>query len=204
MSVARLVRFLVGIVAAAILLAIVLPFIGVPFSRFLPPAHVWDKAQGYARGVVTDKFYSVTGNPFNVGGRLYFVDYAFYGKAAQGSAGAKSATPPTYYGQVKVSKDEYDAVLVPKDSAQTGKANASDKVAVVPGQDVRVKYEVSNPEINGTTALLENSNWVTWGGRSVTGAANNFSGWLVWVIVALALGYGIMLLLERFGGRENI
>ncbi len=204
MSAARVIRYVVGVIVAAILLAIALPLMGVPSSRFLPPAHVWDVAKGYARGEITDKFYSVTGNPFNVGGQLYFVDYSFYGKAPQTNGQAPAKQTQLFYGKVKVDKNEYDAVQLPKGNTTADKAYPNQKIPVVTGQYVRVKYEVTAPEINGTQALSVNGNWVAWGGRSVAGAANLWSGWLVWVVVALALGYGLMLLLERFGGRENI
>ncbi len=204
MSAARLIRYLVGAIVAAILLAIILPFAGVPSSRFLPPPHVWDVAKGYTRGVITDKFYSETNNPFNVGAHIYHVDYAFNAKAPVGNGQTPPAKTTLYYGQVVVDKNQYDAVLLPKESTAADKAKSDEKVPVVPGQVVRVKYEVTAPEINGTQALLINGSWVAWGGRSTIGAANMLSGWLVWVVLALGLGYGIMLLLERFGGRENI
>lgn len=203
MSIARVIRFLVGVLLAAILLAIVLPFVGVPSSRFLPPAHVWSVAKGYTRGEVTDKFYTETANPFNVGTHVFHVDYAFNAKAPQSLGQAPTAKMTLYYGQVIVTQDEFNAVQVPKDST-SDKAKGGEKVAVAPGQSVRVKYEPSAPEVNGTQALLVSGNWLAWGGRSTTGAANILSGWLVWVLAALAGGYGIMLVLERFSGRENI
>lgn len=203
MSAARILRFLVGVLIAAVLLAIVLPVVGVPSSRFLPPAHVWNVAKGYTRGEITDKFYTESGNPFTVGAHAYHVDYAFNAKPPAGAqAGGKQA--PVVYGQVVVDKNEYDAVQMHKGDTTASNAKSNDKIPVVPGQNVRVKYEVSAPDINGVEALLVNSQWVAWGGRSTVGAAATFGGWLVWVVVALALGYGIMLVLERFGGRENI
>jgi len=203
-SAARVIRYIVGVIVAAILLAIALPVVGVPSSRFLPPAHVWDVAKGYAKGEVTDKFYAVTGNPFNVGGHLYYVDYGFYGKAPQSTGQAPAKHAQLYYGKVAVNKNEYDAVQLSKGNITADKAYPNQKIPVMPGQFVRVKYEPTAPEINGTQALSVNGSWVAWGGRSIAGAANLWSGWLVWVAVALALGYGLMLLLERFGGRENI
>lgn len=197
MSIARVLRFLVGTVIAAILLAIVLPFVGVPSSRFLPPAHVWTVAKAYTRGVIVDKFYSESGNPFTVGAHNYHVDYAFNAIGPFGKA-----RPCT--GEVMVDKNEYDAVLLPKGDRMADSAKSGDKIPVVPGQAVRVKYDAAVPEINGVEALLVNSQWVAWGGRSIAGASNALSGWIVWSVVALALGYGIMLLLERFSGRENI
>lgn len=204
MSAARIIRYVIGVIVAAILLAIVLPVVGVPSSRFLPPAHVWDVAKGYTRGEITDKFYTTTNNPFNVGDHIYHVEYAFNGKAPQSTGQAPTNKMTLYNGQVTVNKNEYDAVLLPKGSTQADKAKSNEKIPVVPGQNVRVKYEPTAPEINGTQALLVNGSWVAWGGRSTLGAANILSGWLVWVVVALALGYGLMLVLERFGGRENI
>ncbi len=204
MSIARVLRFLAGTLTAAILLGIVLPVVGVPSSRFLPPGHIYAVAKGYTRGEITDKFYTESGNPFTVGARSYHVDYAFNAKAPVGNGQAPTAKMTLYYGQVVVDKNEYDAVLLPKNDRTAEAAKSNEKIGVVPGQNVRVKYEVSAPDINGVEALLVNSQWVAWGGRSTLGAAGSFSGWLGWIVVALALGYGIMLILERFGGRENI
>jgi len=197
MSAARIIRFVVGALIAAVLLGIVLPVVGVPSSRFLPPAHVWNVAKGFTRGIVTDKFYTETGNPFNVGAHIYHVDYVF---GVKDDAGKLVPCP----GQVTVSKEEYEAVPTPKGDTAAASAKSGEKVPVVSGQNVRVKYEPSAPAVNGVEAILIHGQWIAWGGRGTLGAAADFSGWLVWPVAALALGYAIMLVLERFGGRENI
>lgn len=202
MSSARIIRYLIGVVISAILLAIILPFVGVPSSQFLPPAHVWSQAQGYARGTVVDKYYDVTNDPFNVGGRLYFVDYQFKANTPVPTAQAEVGKPMAYTGTCLVDSPSFDLILKPK--TDNGTYKATDKQPVMPGQFVRVRYETTYPYINGVTALYQNGNWLPMGGRNIGAGSNNLSGWIIWILVALALGYVFMMLLEKFAARENI
>lgn len=203
MSAARILRFIIGTVIATVLLFVLLPIAGVPSSHFLPPGHVWGQAKGVARGQITGRFYDVTNNAFDVGGKLYFVTYAFYAPAPL--PGGAKGKPQVYKGTARVSQADYDAVQVTADVKNTS-YNARQMVPVVTGQIARVRYEPSYPEINGPIALNDPKTlaWTPWGGRSVDGPSNNFGGWLGYSVLAFALGFGIMLILERFSARENI
>ena len=63
---------------------------------------------------------------------------------------------------------------------------------------VRVKYEKSYPEING----IEDS-WAN-GDRSIGAGSNILSGWILWLLATLLLGWLLMMIFERFGRQENI
>ncbi len=202
MSITRVFRFIVGTLLAGVILGFLLPVAGVPSSRFLPPAHVWDRAQGYGRGVATGKHYDVTGNWFNIGAHLYFVSYTF--KAPPfAPKDAKPGPAQDYTGTVRVEQADYDDIVLPED-AKRAEYKAQQTVPVVPGQYLRVKYETTDPQINGVVARYDQGRWVQWGGRSIDGDSALFSGWLGWVFLTLALGFGIMMLLERFAPQENI
>lgn len=198
MSTARVIRFILGTIIAAILLLIVLPFVGVPTSHILPPAMVWKKAQGVTRGVITAKYYDVTGNPFDVGGREYFVEYRFVAKAPPASGAVSVGKLQTYNGIVRVDQPAYQEVKVTADPQALNTANAKVELPAVPGQILRVQYEVTYPYINGIIAPAD------FAGRNIGEGSNNFSGWIIWVFVALFVGYLTMMLLEQFSSKENI
>ena len=198
MSVARVVRFLIGTVIAAILLVIVLPYVGVPRSHILPPAMVWQKAQGVTRGVVTAKYYDVTGNPFNVGGKEYFVKYQFVAKAPPASGAVIIGKPQVYSGIIRVDQPAYDEIKVTADQQTLNNVHQQTDIPAVPGQIFRVQYEVTYPYINGVIAPAEFT------GRNIGEGSNNSSGWILWIVVALFVGYLTMMLLEQFGSKENI
>lgn len=195
MSVRRVVRYIFGVLIAGILLGIGLPFVGVPSSHFLPPPHVWDKAEGKARGVLTGKYYDITGNPFDVGAHLYFVNYQFMARAPLAAGAMKAGKPQTYTGTVRLrDKAVYESIGTPAD-VKAGDAPAKQVVPVnrIP---VRVRYEKTYPDISGIDEA--------WGGRSIGAGSNLLSGWLIWVFATLVLGWFMMVLLERFGAKENI
>ena len=182
---------------------VVLPLAGTPSSHFLPPGHVWGQAKGYARGQITSRFYDVTNNPFDVGGKIYFVTYAFYAPAPL--PGGAYGKPQAYTGTARVSQGDYDAVTVTEEAKRTTYV-ARQVVPVVTGQVVRVRYEITQPLINGPVALLDTKTlqWTDWGGRSVDGPSGDWGGWIGYSVLAVFLGFGIMLILERFSARENI
>ena len=196
MSPARIFRYILGVIVGAILLAILLPFFGVPRSHYLPPAWVYPKAQGVTRGYITGKFYDVTNNPFNVGGKQWHVNYQFRAKALGPRGEPGLGQPQVYYGTILVDNSTYDKVALGEDKNTADKAIPGTLIPAAPGQAVRVRYEKTYPDINGIEA--------PWGSRSVGPGSNNLSGWIIWSIVALILGYFIMLLFERFSHTENI
>ena len=196
MSAARVFRYIVGVIVAAILLAIVLPFVGVPKSHYLPPAWIYPKAQGVTRGYITGKYYDVTNNPFNVGGRQWHVNYQFRAKAPGPNGEPGLGKPQVYYGTILVDKSTYDQVALGEDKNTADKAIPGTLIPAAAGQIVRVRYETTYPDINGIDE--------SWGSRSIGPGSNNLSGWIIWSLVTLFLGYLLMTLFERFGSKENI
>lgn len=198
MSPARIFRYILGVIVGAILLAILLPFFGVPRSHYLPPAWVYPKAQGTTRGVIIAKYYDVTNNPFNVGGLQYFVKYAFRAKSP-GPKGEPGIGPvQTYYGIVRIrsaNKSVYDGLPLKIDKYKADQTVAKVDIPTYP-VPVPILYEKTYPYISGINT--------PWGGRNIAAGSNNLSGWIIWSIVALILGYFMMLLFERFSHTENI
>lgn len=198
MSTARIVRYILGVILAAIVLAIALPFFGVPASHYLPPAWVYQRAQGVTRGYIRSKYYDITNNPFNVGGQQYFVNYQFRAKSP-GPKGEPDAGPPQVYSGVihlsDANKSIYDNLPLTIDKNTADKALPK---AVLPTYPipVRVRYEKTYPAINGIEA--------PWGGRNIGAGSNSLSGWIIWSIVTLILGYLFMMLFERFSNTENL
>ena len=185
MSLNRVFRYLGGLIIASVLLGFVLPLLGIPQSKFLPPNLAYAKAMGLARGTVTKKEVQATANPFKVGDHVYLLDYTFY------------APPPLVRGEVKPgSKQEYQG-QIRVDQSLWGDPDQPGKSGMQPGQIVRVRYEKTYPEINGLDYPEA--------GRGCGPGANILSGWLVFLLLDLALGYVLMMIvLERFGSKENI
>lgn len=195
MSVTRVIRYVLGVICGALFLGFVLPYVGIPSSHFLPPDHVWQRAQGVTRGTLTSKYYDVTQDPFNVGDLQFFVNYQYYAPAPLASGAAKVGKPQLYTGTVRLKdKNTYDHVATPPE-VKAGDAKAKEQVVVFP-LPVRVRYEKTYPDISGIDA--------PWGGRSIGAGSNILSGWLLWVLAAFVVGYFFMLLFERFGAKENL
>ena len=185
MSVNRVLRYLGGLFIATLLLVLILPFLGVAQSKFLPPPMVYAKATGSAYGRITRKEVSATSNPFKVGEHVYLLDYTF--KAAPLAARSLMPLGPkqVYNTQIRVEGDVW------------GDPDSPQKNGMQPGQFVHVKYETTYPEISG----IDKPDL----GRGCGPGSNILSGWLLFVLLDLALAYGIMaLVLERFGRQEDI
>lgn len=176
MNVRSLLRLLVGMVIAALLLAVAMPAVGIPRSHLLPPALVYQGALGKTRGVVTAHRHRETSNFFHVGDQVYFLDYRFPAKTPAGLGVARPGAWKAYQGSVRVDSGVQSAVKV--------------------GQEVPVRYEITYPDINGIDA--------SWGGRSEGEGSKLVSGWMFWAAGVLLLGYGISPLLERIWPRGNI
>lgn len=178
MSVNRVLRFLGGLIIATLLLVLVLPFAGIPQSKFMPPPLVYAKAEGKASGKITGKEISPTANPFKVGDHIYLVSYKF------------QARPPLVKGQLKPGPYQvYTGTVRVNDE---GTYNALQIGGYIPA----IKFEKTYPDING----IDDPN----GGRSAGAGSNILSGWLLFVLLDLAIAYGFMTLLERFGRQEDI
>ena len=185
MSINRVLRYLGGLVIASILLCIILPFAGIPQSKFLPPNLAYSKATGAAYGVITQKEVQPTGNPFKVGDHVFLLNYKF-----------KAPDPPAR-GQTQPGPKQVHLAQIRVDDATWGDMDHPDKGGAQPGQIVHVKYDTTYPDING----IDQPDL----GRGCGPGSNILSGWLLFLLLDLVLAYLIMLLvLERFGDKENI
>ena len=185
MSLNRVFRYLGGLVIATILLVVILPLVGIPPSKFLPPNAAYAKATGETWGVVTNKEVQPTGNPFKVGDHVYLLDYKFKAPDAPARGQTKSGPAQIRTAQIRV------------DDTIWGDVDHPHKSGVQPGQVVHVKYETTYPDING----IDRPDL----GRGCGPGSNILSGWLLFLVLDLALGFVFMILvLERFGKTENI
>ncbi len=183
MSLARVLRFLAGFLIASVLLFIVLPLVGIPPSKFLPPNLAYTKADGLAPGRVTKKEVQPTGNPFKVGDHIYLVDYEFFALGPLTRGETKPGPKQLCTGQTRV------------DEAYWGDADHPKKTGIQPGQVIRIRYDKTYPDINGIDSV----------GRGCGPGSNILSGWILFLVLDLVLGYLLMILvLERFGTKENI
>ncbi len=198
MTFQALLRFVLGTILAGILLAIILPFVGVPSSHYLPPSWVYNRAQGTAHGHITGKYYDNTGNPFNVGAQEYFLNYTF--KAPAPGPAGQSGPKQDYTGTIRVIQDTYNKTGSASNTNSTT-TPAAQQVIPEPPYPVHIKYDQTYPDINGVTD--------TWGmdfqnGRNIGAGSNDVSGWIIWVVVSIFLGYFMAMLLGRFMAREEI
>lgn len=177
MSVKRVLRFLAGLIVASLLLYFILPLCGFVPAKFLPPPVVYNNAQGKAHGVVISKEVSPTGNPFKVGDHVYLVTYAFRAPPPLERGQTKPGPTVRYYGIARTDEQTYTNV------------QADDPIP-------KIKYETTYPDING----IDDES----GGRSVGAGSNILSGWLLFLLLDLAVAYGFMLILEQFTSKENI
>ena len=186
MSLNRVMRYLGGLLLASILLIILLPLVGIPQSKFLPPSLAYAKADGTATGVITKKEVQPTANPFKVGDHVYLLDYKF------------KAPDPPLRGQTTPGPKQIHTSQIRVDGSVWGDADQPTKSGVQPDQLVRVSYVKSYPDINGITGPVDL-------GRGCGPGSNILSGWLLFLLLDLVLGYAIMMLvLERLGAKENI
>ena len=185
MSLARVLRYLAGFFIASVLLFFLLPLVGIPASKFLPPNLAYAKATGSAWGRVTKKEVQPTGNPFKVGDHVYLVDYQFL------------APDPPVRGQTTPGPKQLHTNQVRVDESVWGDADHPNKSGIQPGQYLHVKYETNYPDISG----IDKPDL----GRACGPGANILSGWILFLLLDLALGYFVMILvMERFGTKENI
>jgi hypothetical protein len=183
-SVNRVMRYLGGLILASILLFLILPFAGIPQSKFLPPPLVYSKATGSAYGVITKKEVGPVTNPFKVGDHVYLLDYKF-----------KAPAPPLR-GQLQYGPKQLHTAQIRVDASDWGDLESPQKSGIQPGQTIMVKYEKTYPDINGIDKPDLD--------RGCGPGSNILSGWLLFVLLDLAIAYGFMTLLERFGQKENI
>ena len=184
MSLNRVLRYLGGLVIATLLLVVILPLAGVVPAKFLPPAVPYASADGKAQGRVTAKETSATANPFKVGDHVYLFSYEFYALTPPPRGVTTPGPKQIYQGQMRVMDETtYNAITA--------------------GQPIRqITYVKSDPDINGIDPATTGG---VLGGRSVGAGSNILSGWILFLLLDLALAYFFMaVVLERFGKQENI
>lgn len=198
MNLRRFLRFLIGLVVAVILLTIILPHVGVPTSRYLPPTLVYQKATGIVTGQVTNKDDQPSNNPFRIGDRIYFIYYTFSApKVDQKIDLPQVPVQPAndkpkkkqyikkpkleymdYTGEIRVEKAAFDAYKV--------------------GDGISVRYEKTYPWVNGVDPVNGGM------GVGVGEGSNILSGWLVWAGVAIVLGALIAAAISYFSEKEDL
>ena len=176
MSVKRIILFIVCVIVAGMLLGVALPLVGIPQSHFLPPAQVYAGAKGRTTGVITGKYREQSGNPLRSGHFWYFLTFTFSARAPQALGEPKPGVVRQYKGSVVVDKSIHDSVQI--------------------GQRVPVKYETTYPYINGIDDPRA--------GRSSSEGSALLSGWLLWVLATLVLGYALMTFASGFLKPENL
>ncbi len=129
MSLARVMRYVAGLLIASVLLFFALPLVGIAPSKFLPPNLAYAKADGLAPGRVTKKEVQPTGNPFKVGDHIYLVDYQFLAADPLTRGEAKPGPKQLHTGQIRV------------DAEVWGDADHPDKSGIQPGQITRIRYD---------------------------------------------------------------
>jgi len=180
LSLNRLFRYAAGLIIGWLLMYFLLPLVGFPKSKFLPPGSIYNNAEGKTNlGYISGKRDPQTDNPFRVGDKLHFIDYRF---KAPDPADPTGKTKSVYLGTVPVSKETYDGATV--------------------GGTLDVKYEKTYPWINGITDKDPSTDKEL--GISCGPGSNILSGWIIFAVLSLFLAFGIMMIIERFTGREDI
>lgn len=174
----RIIALIVCVLLVAIALQAVLPSVGIPKSRLLPPPQAFAAAKGKARGIVTRTDTEGTANPFKVGEgeRYYYVDYTFQARVPQALGQSSPGKVKRYEGHVRVDEEVMKSVK--------------------PGQFVPVRYETTFPEMNGIDGPR--------GGRTGGPTSAVVSTWLLYPILSLLLGYLLFVTVSPFLKQENI
>lgn len=174
----RIIALIVCVVLVAIALQAVLPAVGIPKSRLLPPPQAFAQAKGKARGIVTGTSTEGTANPFKVGEgeRYHYIDYVFQARVPQALGQSSPGKLKRYQGHVRVDKEM--------------------KNAVKPGQAVPVRYETTFPEMNGIDGPR--------GGRTGGPTSAVFSTWLLYPLLSLFFGYLLFVSVSPFLKQEDI
>lgn len=167
-----IVRLILGILVAVGLLMFALPAIGIPKGVFLPPPVVYSGAKGITQGRVTGKRELESGNPFKVGTKVFLIDYSFRAPTPKRLGATGAGKPAAFTGTIGVEQGVFNSVQ--------------------PGAPVPIRYEKTNPAVNGI-----NAKGMGRGGDGFIG------GWILFTIVALGLGFAIAPLFERIIRRDD-
>lgn len=177
----RLGRYLLGLIIATVLLVVILPHVGYPESRYVPPQIEYQKADGMTTGWIVNKRDVPSDDPFRIGDRLYFFDYTFNAQPIDHPEAKKTVT---YQGEVRCDRDMYQHFQV--------------------GDHLDVKYLQSYPWVNGVEERRELYGVVSYGPGIGCGEGSNIlSGWLIWPGVALVLAYIIMAIIDQFAPKQD-
>jgi hypothetical protein len=175
-NVRSILRLVIGIALAAILLSVALPYIGIPRSHLLPPGMVYAGARGKTQGIIVSKRTRGTPNPFRVGLVVYLLEYQFAAKTPANLGESQPGKIKRYRGVSQVEKGVWDAFSE--------------------GNPVPVRYDPTHPDICGID--------LRGAGRSEVEGSAPVSGWLMYVVAALILGYMLTPLLERILPRGDM
>ena len=178
MTVKGILRFGIGIVLMFVVLSFALPMLGIARSQMLaPPVAYTSAATGTTQGTIIGKHHEPTSNPFHVGDEVSLVDYEFRAPALAPIGFGKPAptAPQPYKGTVMVTPDFYEQAKI--------------------GATIPVKFDPAYPVVSGVP--------LPGAGRNGAPGAAWLSGWIIWAIVVIALGYMVAPLLERILLRES-
>jgi hypothetical protein len=170
----RVMRYLIGLVIAIVLLALILPHVGYPSTRFLPPIWVYQKAQSKTNGIVTAKHSELTNDPFRIGVHMYFIDYKFYAPPIDQPDNKHLVE---YNGEIKIDDENlYSSIHLTN--------------------YIPVRYEQTYPWVNGVDSPGP--------GVGCGEGSNVWSGWWMWLGAAFVLGFFIMVIIDQFAAKQDI
>lgn len=176
MTVKSSVRFLIGILLAALILTIGVPYVGIPRAQLYPPPYIYASAAGKTQGTITKKYQRETSDPFHVGDKLNYVDYQFEAPYTPIFLGDQKSDPhKVYTGTAQIKNDDF--------------AHYNE------GDTVPIKYETTYPVISGIDS--------PYGGMNGARGSGLISGWIGWAIATVILGYFLSGALERVLLRES-
>lgn len=171
------VRYLIAFVLIILVMALILPLVGIPRGMLFPPTFVYSNATGRAEGYVTKVYRVASSNPFRVGMHNDFVDIQFRAPYEK----------PILFGDPKTDPNKLYKGSVPVTRENSAKFQV--------GMKVPVKYDKDYPEINGIT--------LPYGGQHLIGPAFIISNWLIFFGIAIVLAHILSPFLERIMLRES-
>ena len=170
-----ILRFLIGCAIAALLVIGVLPAIGIPRAQILPPFAIYPQAKGKTLGYAAKVYKAAGANPFRVDEMVYYVDTRFKAKVPPMLGAKNVGKKEVYTGKVAVDKPYWDTIKE--------------------GSQIPIRYEVTYPDIHSIDTPLAN--------RSIGPGSKIMSGWILYMIGIVVLGYCFAPLIERVALRES-
>ncbi|MGO8674200.1 MAG: hypothetical protein ACLQVD_22905 [Capsulimonadaceae bacterium] len=198
MSGKKLFHYLCGLVVATVLLAVCLPFFGVPQTHYLPPNMVYSKAAGVTGGKITDRHNVPSSDWFHIGDRWYYLDYTFTAPEVINKSILTPKPQPTNGESAEhLAKVEAYEEAHPKNIVYTGEVQVDHDTyhQFQLGNFVTVRYEKAYPQVNGLDKPPV--------GLGRGDGSNFWGGWLIWPAAAIIGGWLVMVLIEQFTGKED-